>query len=179
MAKAGAKKRLEENKTHLRRLLIAILIGIAAYVIGRLYIFRSAATWWNYMVLTAVILVQFVCYGSLASCARPTYDEKGDLSDGGMDLFQSGMMSYTHDVIYISILLQFLGIAYDWIWLIFLAVPVMISYQLWDKVVSPYIFTPREGEAGYNGNAKETAVERKRREKLERKQNRPKMKMVR
>lgn len=24
-------------------------------------------------------------------------------------------------------------------------VPVMISYQLWDKVVSPYIFTPREG----------------------------------
>lgn len=60
MAKAGAKKRLEENKTHLRRLLIAILIGIVRSH-GR-FIF-AAFTFWvrcTSQVATSMLIMQCV-----------------------------------------------------------------------------------------------------------------------
>mmetsp|Transcript_37133 Transcript_37133/g.51539 ORF Transcript_37133/g.51539 Transcript_37133/m.51539 type:complete len:178 (-) Transcript_37133:155-688(-) len=177
MAKHGAKKLLDQNAKHLLHLRTALIIGTLVHLLVRLILFRSSASWLNYTIFLTVLAVQVVCYRGLSLCARPTFNAQGELDDGGMDLSQGGMTSYTHDVLYVLIFLQVAGLFSDWVWATLAAVPLVLLYLAWVKLLYPYIFTPRSGETGSDGP--ESKLDRKRREKLERKQNCPKMKTMR
>lgn len=94
--------------------------------------------------------------------AAPAYNAAGELVYAGQDLHTGGVLSYFHDVVYVSIFVQLGGAFSDWFWLAFLAVPAYALYALLVHVALPYWNQPRledlpEGEA-----------ERRRREKRER-----------
>ena len=120
--------------------------GLLLYILGRFVMYKSSITWMNYVGLVALMSAEYMSYRWIALAATPKYDESGKLVDGGMDLFQGGTVSYAHDVLYICIFLGVVGIFTDWVWLIWLVVPAFVLYQLWDKILYPYIFTPRPDE---------------------------------
>lgn len=54
--------------------------------------------------------------------AAPVYGPSGELVYSGQDLSVGGVLSYMHDVLYISLFVQLAGCATDWAWLTFLLV---------------------------------------------------------
>jgi hypothetical protein len=53
------------------------------------------------------------------ACAEPTYNETGELEDGGADLNMGGVCTYYHDLIYLSAFVQIVAIFTDRAWLSF------------------------------------------------------------
>ncbi|KAK3267796.1 hypothetical protein CYMTET_23670, partial [Cymbomonas tetramitiformis] len=146
MAKQGAKKRVEENKSHLKFHLAALVSILALHVVLRFYVFRSTLIWWHYVSIVAGSISNLICYKGIQLCAAPTYGEQGELVDGGLDLATArGLNGYMHDLLYVTLLTQSLVLVSDWFYLIFSVVPGFLAYKLWTDVLAPYIFTPQEG----------------------------------
>jgi hypothetical protein len=153
MAGQGAKKRVEDNKRHVQKLRTVALVGLLLYIFGRFGWYKSSVTWLNYVGLVMLASIEYMSYRWIALAAAPKYDAEGKLEDGGMDLFSGGTVSYAHDVLYVCIFLGIVGIFTDWVWLIWLVVALFILYQLWVKILYPYVFSSRPQEAQDGGNA--------------------------
>lgn len=85
--------------------------------------------------------------------AKPTYDENGELSDGGADLSMKGLCEYCFDIHYVSAFVQITSaFVSSWfflvrwhhketnfskIWLIVLA---FVLYKLWINFGAPFFF---------------------------------------
>ncbi|MCO5558395.1 hypothetical protein L7F22_011976 [Adiantum nelumboides] len=99
--------------------------------------------------------------------AKASYDESGELIDGGFDMSGEGLVSYLHDVLYITVFVQISSILSDKLWLVYLVIPIFALYKLWQLVLYPYIFQSSSEDT-------EDAKARKKREKMERKSGRAK-----
>ncbi|CAL5227742.1 g10758 [Coccomyxa viridis] len=171
MAKAGAKTRVVANAKRLKILKIIILAANVLHVSVKLILFRQSSSLWSWIGFAATSVIYVLCYASLAGMAEPTYGPSGELEDGGADLSMGGMCSYYHDLIYLAAIVQVASIVSDRIWWSFLVVPAYGLYVLWGTL-RPFLGSilgsgPKEVER------EETPAEKKRREKQERKQNRP------
>ncbi|KAA6427274.1 MAG: transmembrane protein [Trebouxia sp. A1-2] len=154
MANQGAKRQVENNRKKLQLLQQLIFAVTAIYALVRLGVFYKSSATRHYVLLTL---------------AKPTY-ENGELQHGGSDLDLKGSLPYyAVEVIYCLALLQILtALLSDKFWWLLLALPGWGLWLLWQYVLQPYFFSPSpEG-------VQETAVERRKREKLERKQNKVK-----
>ncbi|KAK9843173.1 hypothetical protein WJX74_008016 [Apatococcus lobatus] len=167
MANQGAKRKLEQNKRRLRTLLQLIAVANVVYIVFRLFVFSSTRQTRHSVFLVVTSLMYFFCYRGLQLAADPAYDAQGELTDGGDDLTMGGTCEYLHDGIYLAAFCQlatpFLS---DWLWLVFLAVPGYGIYLAWTSILQPYFASPKSKDIP------ETEEEKKRREKLERKQQR-------
>jgi hypothetical protein len=74
------------------------------------------------------------------SCAR-----QGELLDGGGDVAKA---ETAQDVVYLMAMCHVLTCVSPLAWLLVMAIPGVAASWLWRNVVSPWIFTPREGEDG-------------------------------
>ncbi|KAL0054539.1 hypothetical protein WJX82_010576 [Trebouxia sp. C0006] len=166
MANQGAKRQVENNRKKLQLLQQVIFAVTAIYALVRLGFFYKSSATRHYVLLTLSSTVHFACYSFIKGQAEPTY-ENGELQHGGSDLDLKGSLPYyAVEVIYCLALLQILtALLSDKFWWLLLALPGWGLWLLWQYVLQPYFLSPsREG-------AEETAVERRKREKLERKQN--------
>ena len=68
---------------------------------------------------------------------------QGELLDGGGDVSKS---TSAQDVVYLVAIVHVLAIASSYAWLLLLAIPGAASLWLWRTVLSPYIFSARDGE---------------------------------
>lgn len=166
MAKAGAKKRVEDNRRRLQLLRQAITAANVLHLACRLLIFRGSVGTSHWLGLGLTSTIYLICYRGLAQAAEPTYSASGDIEDGGADLNLGGLTGYYHDLIYLSVFVQLASLLSSYFWLTYLLVPGYGSYLLWKHVLEPFIFTPHEDEV------QETAAMAKRREKAERRQKR-------
>ncbi|OWM85748.1 hypothetical protein CDL15_Pgr023681 [Punica granatum] len=126
MANQGAKKRKEENARHmsnLRRLIIACNV---VYILVRMVIFHSSFTWKHWVSLGITTAAYVIPYLQLASMARPTYADDGDLLDGGFDMSTGGVCGYLHDVVYITSFVQLASIISGKFWYTYLVVRIHI-----------------------------------------------------
>ncbi|KAI3926244.1 hypothetical protein MKW98_028380 [Papaver atlanticum] len=98
MANQGVKKRKEENAKH-TKLLRVIIIWIVIYVIIRLLILHSSVTWKHSVGLLVTSAAYALSYKQLAQMAEPSYDDDGDLLDGGYDMSTGGICSM-HFLVY-------------------------------------------------------------------------------
>ncbi|BBN17117.1 hypothetical protein MPTK1_7g12130 [Marchantia polymorpha subsp. ruderalis] len=167
MANQGAKKRREENLKHMKNLALVVLCSNAIYILGRIVIFNSSVTWKHYIGMIATSGVYHVTYNWIKDLSLPTYDDKGELTDGGFDLKSPGLCSYLHDVLYVTAFVQFGSIFSDKFWYAFFVIPAFAFYKLWTLILYPYFFLSQKEEP-------ENEVTRKKREKAERKANKPK-----
>eukprot|EP00271_Cylindrocystis_brebissonii_P018560 TRINITY_DN5333_c0_g1_i1.p1 TRINITY_DN5333_c0_g1~~TRINITY_DN5333_c0_g1_i1.p1 ORF type:complete len:175 (+),score=29.14 TRINITY_DN5333_c0_g1_i1:201-725(+) len=166
MANQGAKKRKEENERHVKRLQYCIIGINVAFLLLRLGLRFVSFTWRHWFGLLFTSAVYVLTFGQIQRMAVPSYDEKGELIDGGYDMAIGGVAGYVHDVLYITMAVQLLGSVTDYAWYLYLAIPVFAFYKLWEYVIYPYLFqqAPREEQ--------EDARAKKKREKAERQQAR-------
>ncbi|CAL1415026.1 unnamed protein product [Linum trigynum] len=170
MANQGAKKRKEENSRHMANLLRIIIACNAIYVVVRLLIFHSSFSWKHWIGLTLTSLAYYLPYQQLASMAKPSYGDDGELFDGGFDMSTGGICGYLHDVIYITSFVQIASILSDKFWYTYLVIPAFGVYKssgLIKGLLSQ--FMPHG-----SGGAEEDEKTRKKREKMERKASRGK-----
>lgn len=75
--------------------------------------------------------------------AQAKYSETGSLVDGGIDLnLKEGVSEYVKDLIILTALVQLLSLIHNYFWFLWLAAPGFASYQLWVKLIAPWIFAP-------------------------------------
>lgn len=161
MANAGAKKRKEENEKHVRMLRVIILSANGVYILVRVILFYSSFRWPLLFWLLATSTAYYFCYSQIAVMAQPTYDERGELIDGGYNLAMGGLTGYYHDVIYLSAFTQVASIVSGYFWYLYLLIPAYAVWKLWQLVLYPYIFES-------SPEAVEDARAKKKREKQER-----------
>lgn len=166
MAKAGDKKRIEENEAHLKAMRLLIFGTNVAYILIRLVLRSATATRGLYagFALTSAIYAASFTFISKALC--PTYGPGGEVIFAGQDRSIGGVLSYFDDIVYVTLFVQLLGLWTDKAWYAFLAIPAYAGYALAIHVVLPWWNTPTFKEAP------ETEADRKRREKKDRQEAR-------
>ncbi|CAA6662257.1 unnamed protein product [Spirodela intermedia] len=166
MANQGAKKRREENKKHMSKLLRFIVASNVIHVLVRMLIFHSSTSWKHWIGLFVTSAAYLLPYQQLAKMAKPAYSDDGELLDGGFDMKSDGICGYLHDVIYITIFVQLASIISDKFWYTYLVIPAFGAYKFSGllKGLLP----------GSQGEEEEDEKTRKKREKMERKASRTK-----
>lgn len=113
MAGANAKKRLEANRAKLRALALGALGTTAFFLAARLFFLlprRAATPLGTWGGLAATLLVHAASYACVSAAAAPTYDARGGLLDGGIDLSRSPLPSRAAavgvDLLYLTCLVQ-------------------------------------------------------------------------
>ncbi|KAH7387297.1 hypothetical protein KP509_16G015500 [Ceratopteris richardii] len=122
MANQSAKKRRDENERHIRFLQRLILASNAFYILVRILILHSCFSWKHGIGLLVTSGAYKLTYDQLAKMAKPSYDEDGELIDGGYDMTGGGISSYLHDILYITVFVQLTSILSDKFWLVYLVV---------------------------------------------------------
>ncbi|KAL6984949.1 hypothetical protein U1Q18_018329 [Sarracenia purpurea var. burkii] len=166
MANQGAKKRKEENSRHMKNLLRLIIVCNVIYLVVRAGIFHSTFKWKQGVGLMLNLFAYIIPYKQLASMAKPSYGDDGELLDGGFDMSTGGVCGYLHDVIYITAFVQLTSIISEKFWYIYLVIPAFAAYKLLGFVKG---FLPNGSEEG-----EEDEKTRKRREKMEKRASRAK-----
>ncbi|KAL4428655.1 hypothetical protein ABPG77_009761 [Micractinium sp. CCAP 211/92] len=166
MAKAGDKKRIEENAAHLRGLRLAILGANVAFVLVRLVLRRATAGRLLYAGFGLTSILYAVCWSFISKALSPTYGPSGEVLFAGQDRSLGGVLSYFEDVVYISVFVQLAGCATDKAWYTFLLIPLYAAYILSVNVLLPWWRQPKVDDMP------ETEADRKRREKRERQEAR-------
>jgi hypothetical protein len=161
MAGAGAKKRSEENARTVRNVGIYILVCAAVFALIRLYLKRSSVDWTTWAGFAATMLVQGICYISIAAVARPVYNN-GVMVDGGADLAK-GTISYYFDLLYVTGFVQVLASFTAYGWYVYAVVPAYAGFKLF-QFAKPLLFDKSSGA--------EVEVDEATRKKLERTQQR-------
>ncbi|GLJ28607.1 hypothetical protein SUGI_0563740 [Cryptomeria japonica] len=146
-------------------LLRLIAIANVVYILVRMLIFHSSFTWKHWIGLAVTSAAYALPYLQLSSMAQPSYEENGDLLDGGFDLSTGGICGYLHDVIYITSFVQLGSIISAKFWYAYLVIPAFAAYKLYDI-----------SKGWFQSSAEEPEDEksRRKREKMERKASRPK-----
>ncbi|PWA76076.1 hypothetical protein CTI12_AA238210 [Artemisia annua] len=167
MANQGAKKRRDENTRHMNNLFRVIIACNVIYIVLRAGVFYSTFTWLHWVGLILTSLAYYLSYNQLASMAKPTYTDDGDLLDGGFDMSTGGACGYIHDVIYITCFVQIMSIISGKFWWIYAVIPGFAVYKGWGLIKG---FLPMGGSEGVEEDEKT----RKKREKMEKKASRGK-----
>uniref|UniRef100_A0A1D1YEL8 Transmembrane protein 208 n=1 Tax=Anthurium amnicola TaxID=1678845 RepID=A0A1D1YEL8_9ARAE len=165
MANQGAKKRRDENKQHMAKLLRLVVACNVIYVLVRMLIFHSTVSWKHWFGLFVTSAAYALPYQQLAKMAKPTHSDDGELLDGGFDMNSEGVCGYLHDVIYITSFVQLMSILSDKFWYTYLLIPAFGAYKL------SGLF---KGILSGSEEPEEDEKTRRKREKVERKASRPK-----
>ncbi|XP_072962407.1 uncharacterized protein [Typha angustifolia] len=166
MANQGAKKRKEENKKHMAMLLRIIIGCNVIYVLVRMLIFHSTFTWKHWIGLLVTSAAYGFPYKQLASMAKPSYSDDGELLDGGYDMSTGGVCGYLHDVIYITSFVQLMSIFSGKFWWTYLVIPAFGAYKI-SGLLRGTLF-------GSSEDGVEDEKSRKKRERMEKKASRGK-----
>lgn len=166
MANQGAKKRREENARHMKNLQRLIIACNVIFFLVRMLIFHSTFTWkhWIGLVLTSVAYA--IPYQQIANMAQPSYDDNGELLDGGFDMSTGGVCGYLHDIIYITSFVQVMSIISAKFWYIYLVIPAFGGYKSFG-FIRGFLSQGSEGDT-------EDEKTRKKREKMEKRASRAK-----
>eukprot|EP00793_Prasinoderma_coloniale_P005372 PRCOL_00004780-RA len=168
MAGAAGKKRLAENARRLATLRAIVLGCLAAHVLTSYVVFRASTGWKDYVFTVVTGAAGLTCYSMIVAYGRPKYAVNGSIVDAGGDLSAGGMTQYYFDVVYLMAVAQVGGILSRWFWCVLWAIPAYAAYKAWTLVIKPYIFTPREGDDGYEAGGRAQGMSRKDARKEER-----------
>eukprot|EP00249_Psilotum_nudum_P001584 c14147_g1_i2 orf=346-765(+) len=130
-------------------------------------ILHSSFTWKH---LLGLLITSGACklsYDQLADMAKPSYDEKGELIDGGYNMKEGGICGYLHDIVYITVFVQLSSLVSEKFWYVYLVIPAFAMYKLWQLFLYPFFFQSSQ-EMG------EDEKTRRKREKMEKKAGRVK-----
>ncbi|KAL6052980.1 Transmembrane protein 208 [Balamuthia mandrillaris] len=168
MANQAAKKRVKENEQIIYRLRWLIAIVNAIYVLVRVLWYNDSFIGYHWFAFALTTGVYLIFYSWLASLAKPTY-EGTELVDGGANLSMPGNLTeYYFDIIYVTAFVQLGSIYSDWMWLLYLVIPIFAVYKLGGLLLSL-----RSTQQAMSGGEDDPSFQKKR-EKAERRAGRVK-----
>jgi len=168
MANQAAKKQKQKNDKTIRNTQIGYAISFGLYILLRIIYQWDSFSIWFMMGFSLIGFTSWFCYTSILAMAKCSFDSNGELTYGGSDLAMSGLCEYYFDITYINWFVLIGTLYSNWFWFAWLLIPSFAFYKLWDLVLKPFIFAPPQT------NIVEDEATRKKREKAERKANKPK-----
>ena len=69
-----------------------------AYILVRMIFYHSSFTWKHWIGLILTSLAYAIPYKQLASMAKPSYADDGELIDGGFDMSTGGVCGYDYSI---------------------------------------------------------------------------------
>ncbi|KAF2073263.1 hypothetical protein CYY_005425 [Polysphondylium violaceum] len=172
MSNQGAKKRKQKNDEIIKRLQILLASSNLLYILYRIIYHSDSFGGWKWFTFILMCILNGVSYFLLSAMTRVSYNQSGELIDGGSEL-SGGFCEYYFDIIYICSGVQILGLLSDKFLWILLIIPGFATYKIWTSFIAPWIFAAPEEQPVEDEKA------RKKREKLEKKQEKPKVRYVR
>ncbi|RPD52848.1 putative opsin, partial [Lentinus tigrinus ALCF2SS1-7] len=179
MANASAKRTAQHNAETIKNLRMGMLASLALSLLLRVLFRRDAlrpttfAFWlYAFSLVPSVFLSRY-----LERIGSPRRDPTtGALISAGEDLARPGIIEWCFDVVYISWACQVGSGAFgQWVWWLYLVIPLYAVFKLWSSILSPMLGFGRGGsgaqaEADAGAEPKETVS--KRQEKLRKRQER-------
>ncbi|OSC98742.1 DUF788-domain-containing protein [Trametes coccinea BRFM310] len=144
MANASAKRTAQQNAEAIKNLRLGLLVSGALSVILRLLFRRSSLSpthlsFWIYAfsLVPSIFLSRY-----LERIGSPRRDPTtGTLISAGEDLSRPGIIEWCFDVIYITWACQIGSGAFgQWVWWLYLIIPLYATFKLWTGVISPMFF---------------------------------------
>ncbi|KAI0773865.1 DUF788-domain-containing protein [Fomes fomentarius] len=180
MANASAKRVAQQNAETIKNLRLGLLISGAGSLVLRILLRRTSLrpTVFGFWVYALSLIPSIFLSRYLERIGSPRRDPTtGALISAGEDLSRPGIIEWAFDVVYITWACQLASGAFgDWVWWLYLVIPLYAVFKLWSSVISPMLGFGRGGsgasaEADAGTEAKETAVS-KRQEKLRKRSER-------
>lgn len=163
VATKGQKEIYEENKSTISTFGAACLVAVALHLSSCFFLLECNSNAYIYFGLSVV--VELVALGFMKSMAGARFDERGRVTDAGMDLNDpSAFGEYCKDVIILTVFSQIVALYSTYAYLILLLIPAAATYKVFFGLILPWITAP----SGDNGEEVDDKKQRKRerREKI-------------
>ncbi|KII95875.1 hypothetical protein PLICRDRAFT_150839 [Plicaturopsis crispa FD-325 SS-3] len=141
MANASAKRIANQNDTAIKTLKLGMIVPTVLSILFRLLFHRKslppskgALAIYVLTFLPAAFLSRYL--EKIGTTRRdPT---TGTLVSSGEDLNQPGVTEWCFDVLYVTWACQIgSGLFGEWVWWLYLAIPIYAGFKLWTSVISP------------------------------------------
>ncbi|KAI0771929.1 DUF788-domain-containing protein [Trametes elegans] len=176
MANASAKRTAQQNAETIKNLRLGLLISGALSILSRLLFRRSSLSptqfsFWIYLLslVPSVFLSRY-----LERIGSPRRDPTtGTLISAGEDLSRPGIIEWCFDVVYITWACQIGSGAFgQWVWWLYLIIPLYAIFKLWSGVISPMFFGRSAASAAPEAESETKEPTSKRQEKLRKRSER-------
>ncbi|KAH9894333.1 DUF788-domain-containing protein [Cubamyces menziesii] len=177
MANASAKRTAQHNAESIKNLRLGLLVSGALSILLRLLFRRGSLSpkqlsFWIYVfsLVPSVFLSRY-----LERIGSPRRDPTtGTLISAGEDLSRPGIIEWCFDVIYITWACQVGSGAFgQWVWWLYLIIPLYAIFKLWSSVISPMFFgRSAAASAAPEGEGETKEPTSKRQEKLRKRSER-------
>lgn len=122
MAGGAAKKSAKAKQKASSRYFPMLVSASCFYIVVRLAVRRSTATWWHYFALVATTAIYFATYGPIVEAA------------GGPP---GAIAEYMYDIMVLTLFAQIVGAVTDYAWLVGLLVPAFCLCKLVEHALRP------------------------------------------
>ncbi|KAI0824610.1 DUF788-domain-containing protein [Trametes gibbosa] len=176
MANASAKRTAQQNAESIKNLRLGLLVSGALSILLRLLFRRRTLSptqfsFWIYLFSLgpSVFLARY-----LERIGSPRRDPTtGTLISAGEDLSRPGIIEWCFDVIYVTWACQIGSGAFgQWVWWLYLIIPLYAIFKLWSSVISPMFFGRSAASAAPEAEAEAKEPTSKRQEKLRKRSER-------
>ncbi|CDR42339.1 CYFA0S09e01486g1_1 [Cyberlindnera fabianii] len=173
MAGQSAKKQVASNTKILKEIHLITWTTLVFFGLFTLYFNRPASSKPFIFFSLPSLASLFV----LEKTGRPRVDDSGKIIRQGQDLSAEGLTEYLFDVIYYTIICQFLAFATgsNKMWWLYLAIPAFAGYKVYGLIsAGKEMFGMGKKPAAQNA-APEESQKSKRQQKMEKRGDKPKM----
>uniref|UniRef100_A0A0R3RXC7 Transmembrane protein 208 n=1 Tax=Elaeophora elaphi TaxID=1147741 RepID=A0A0R3RXC7_9BILA len=145
-ATRGQKQIYEENQAAISHYSIAAILSSVFYILISSFLFlRTAWEWFGFSVCCVLQMAAILTMRSMARCRR---NEKGQVTDAGLDLNQPDAFGeYCKDVVILCSFVTTIATIWSMILWLLLLIPAYVLYKLWKMIIAPWFFAePLEQE---------------------------------
>ncbi|XP_065568951.1 transmembrane protein 208-like [Artemia franciscana] len=139
-ATKGQKQIAEENVdnlTHYRNIILGT--NVVFFVVHS--IFYPRISYGDISLFGMVTAIYICCFQFMRYIARPTFGEKGQLFDAGVDLnMHSGVAEHVKDILIWTCFCQGLSLISSYFWFLLLLIPGRFGWMAWRSIISPWLF---------------------------------------
>ncbi|KAJ1358674.1 hypothetical protein KIN20_017159 [Parelaphostrongylus tenuis] len=162
-ATKGQKEIYEANRSTMVTFGSACLVMIATHL-GACFFFISCSSR-AYIFFWLTVLIELITLGVMKSMAGARFDERGKVTDAGMDLNDPAAFGeYCKDVIIVTVFAQILALYSSYAYLILLIIPAAAGYKIFVSILLPWITAPAAD--GRDESDDKKLKKRERREKI-------------
>jgi len=132
---------------------------------------QSLSSIFSILIYTLTFAPTLFLYSFLVRAGTPRRDASGALISPGDDLNQAGLTEWSWDIIYVTWACQAgSGLLGDWVWWIYLSIPLYAGYKLWSSFISPMLLGRSSGAGAVQPEGAAAESSSKRQEKLRKRQ---------
>jgi cation transport ATPase len=128
---ASNKKKHSKNQQIISRHILISLIIYGLYVLYRVIYWWSSFHWLKMFVLLLTSTVFYLAFRSIKNSATPFEDEKGNINVlTDLNNVTGSVTEYFFDILYLQWFLLVVGLYTDYIWWLWLVIPIFAIYKL-------------------------------------------------